>query len=210
MRKEEKTAAKLLSRKGLIKAEAEKRLGKEVTETVWKEAQDRLAGILERYADLPSGACFHTYSFIFPGAAIYLALKEHTDAEKAYSIIRTVSLQKASEAGEKLARIIGKPGMRPVFFGFFSFLTKHLFGKNNGFQNVFYPKKKGEYRMDILACPYHRYMNELGCGELTEIFCDNDEYTYGKLPGVAFIRTGTLGKGCDRCDFCLRYTEKQQ
>jgi hypothetical protein len=47
-------------------------------------------------------------------------------------------------------------------------------------------------------------MTELGCPELTKIFCENDERVYGNLPGLKFERTGTLGKGAKRCDFYLR------
>ena len=83
-------------------------------------------------------------------------------------------------------------------------LTKKLFASGNGFQNVFYPKKKGEYRMDVISCPYCRTFAELGCPELTKIFCENDERIYGRLPGLKFERTGTLGKGAERCDFCLK------
>ena len=62
--------------------------------------------------------------------------------------------------------------------------------------------------MDILACPYCRYFTELGCFELTRIFCENDERGYGNLPGLIFERTGTLGKGAERCDFCIRKAPK--
>ncbi len=54
-------------------------------------------------------------------------------------------------------------------------MVKKLFGSNSGFKNVFYPKKKGEHRMDVDACPYCRYFTELGCLALTKIFCANDE-----------------------------------
>ena len=83
-------------------------------------------------------------------------------------------------------------------------LTRKIFGPNSGFKNVFYPKKKGEYRMDIVACPYNQYFTELGCPELTRIFCTNDNRCYGNLPGIEFKRSGTLGTGADRCDFYLR------
>ena len=86
--------------------------------------------------------------------------------------------------------------------------VEETFGKDSGFQNRFYPKKKGEYRMDILACPYCRYFTELGCFDLTRIFCENDERGYGNLPGLVFERTGTLGKGAERCDFCIRKASK--
>ena len=55
--------------------------------------------------------------------------------------------------------------------------------------------------MDITACPYNRYFTELGVPELTKIFCINDECAYGDIPGLEFIRTQTLGKGGEKCDF---------
>ena len=85
-------------------------------------------------------------------------------------------------------------------------MTKKQFGEDGGFKNRFYPPKKGEFRMDILACPYCRYFTELGCFELTKIFCDNDDRGYGNLPGLKFDRKGTLGKGAECCDFYLYKT----
>ena len=96
------------------------------------------------------------------------------------------------------------PGMRGLFIRIWDPLTKKKFGAKNGFQNHFYPKEKGAFRMDILACPYCRYFGELGCPELTKIYCANDDRVYGKLPGLRFERAGTLGTGADRCDFCIR------
>ena len=58
--------------------------------------------------------------------------------------------------------------------------------------------------MDIISCPYNRYFAELGCPELTKIFCENDDRIYGGLPGLVFERTGTLGKGAPCCDFRIR------
>lgn len=50
---------------------------------------------------------------------------------------------------------------------------------------------------------YNKYFTELGCTELTKIFCANDNRCYGNLPGIEFRRSGTLGTGADRCDFYL-------
>lgn len=58
--------------------------------------------------------------------------------------------------------------------------------------------------MDVLACPYFRYFTELGCPELTKIFCDNDERCYGNIPRLCFERSTTIGKGGDRCDFYIK------
>ena len=105
---------------------------------------------------------------------------------------------------KKLAGLMKIPGMRGLFVKLWDPLTRKIFGANSGFSNVFYPKEKGAYRMDVTSCPYCRHFTELGCPELTKIFCENDERVYGNLPGLKFERTGTLGKGADRCDFYLK------
>ncbi len=62
--------------------------------------------------------------------------------------------------------------------------------------------------MDVVSCPYHRYFTELGCPELTRISCKSDDLVYGNLPGIKFERTGTLGRGNDRCDFYINSGRK--
>ena len=47
----------------------------------------------------------------------------------------------------------------------------------------------------------------LGTPELTQIFCINDECTYGDIPGLEFIRKTTLGTGGDKCDFYIRVSQ---
>lgn len=97
--------------------------------------------------------------------------------------------------------------MKSLFVKAWDPMTRKMFGSKSGFQNVFYPKKKGEFRMDIVACPYVKYFTALGCPELTKIFCANDDRCYGNLPGLEFRRTGTLGTGASRCDFYMKKDE---
>lgn len=146
----------------------------------------------------------HTDSRILPSAAIYLTVKEAVGPEKAYQIIEDAAVRGCAEIEKKLQRLMKLPGMQSLFIKAWDPMTKKLFASGSGFQNVFYPKKKGEYRMDVTSCPYCRTFTELGCPELTKIFCENDERIYGRLPGLRFERTGTLGKGAERCDFCIR------
>jgi hypothetical protein len=110
----------------------------------------------------------------------------------------------ADAAAKKLSALLRFPGMRSLFVKMWDPLTRKMFGEKSGFQNVFYPKKKGEYRMDVVSCPYNRYFTELGCPELTKISCGADDHVYGDLPGLKFERTTTIGRGGERCDFCIR------
>ncbi len=199
-----KSAAQIMEKKAAMRAELEKHLPKDEADALWLQAAERLSGILTRYADLPKAMRFHTEDRILPSAAIYLTAKERLGEETAFSIVENAAIELTDQLGKKLARMMRLPGMRSLFVRVWDPLVRKVFGPDNGFRNAFYPKQKGEYRMDVLACPYCRYFTELGCPELTRIYCENDERTYGNLPGIAFERTGTLGKGADRCDFRIR------
>ena len=199
-----KTAEQIMKKKAVIRAEIEKRLPKEQADALWRQATQRLASIMARYADLPRGMRPHTDMRVFPSAAIYLTAKERLGEREAFGVIEGAAVELTAGLSKKLAGLMRLPGMRGLFIRIWDPMTRKIFGPENGFKNRFYPKVKGEYRMDILACPYCRYFTELGCPELTRIFCENDERMYGNLPGLAFERKGTLGKGADRCDFCIR------
>ncbi|MBR1709994.1 MAG: L-2-amino-thiazoline-4-carboxylic acid hydrolase [Clostridia bacterium] len=197
-----KTAKQIMKSKQPVKDEMDRQF--QNSDDLWQKAESRLSEILNRYPDLPKGVHMHTDNYIFPSAAIYLTLREVTSQEKAYAVIEQVGIRNSTAIGRKLARLMNLPGMKGLFIRIWDPMTRRMFGQNSGFQNVFYPKKKGEYRMDILACPYNRYFTELGCPELTRIFCANDNRIYGNLPGIEFRRSGTLGTGADHCDFCVR------
>ena len=198
------TAEKIMKKKAVIKAELDKVLPITQSDALWREATAKLDGFLTQYSALPKGVHMHTDSRILPSAAIYLTVKEAVGPEKAYRIIEDAAVHGCAEIEKKLQRLMKLPGMPDLFLKAWDPMTRKLFASGNGFQNVFYPKKKGEYRMDITSCPYCRTFAELGCPELTKIFCENDERLYSRLPGLKFERTGTLGKGAGRCDFCLR------
>ena len=193
-----------MKKKQFIKDEMDRQLTLKRSNFIWRKATKCLDSILDQYKDLPKGVHTHTDSFIFPAAAIYLTAKKYIPAEKAYSIIENAAVANTTAAREKLVKLMKIPGMAGLFVRMWDPVSRKMFGENCGFKNVFYPKEKNAYRMDIIACPYNRYFTELGCPELTKIFCENDDRTYGNLPGLKFIRTGTLGKGAQKCDFYLK------
>lgn len=197
-------ARKIMKSKAFIKAEMDRQMSRKQSDHLWRKSMKKLGELLEQYKDLPSGVHTHTDNFIFPAAAIYLTAKEHIPADRAYGIIERSAAANSMAKGEKLAGLMKLPGMSGLFIRMWDPVSRRLFGESAGFENVFYPKEKGAYRMDITACPYNRFFTELGCPELTKIFCDNDEYAYGNLPRLKFIRTETLGKGGRRCDFYLK------
>jgi len=197
-------AQKIMKKKGSFKAEIDSRLPKDQSDILWQKAATELAVLLEQYSSLPEGVRFHTENKILPAAAIYLTLKESIGQSEAYRVMEAATYKTADAASKKLAALVRLPGMRNLFVKMWDPLTRKMFGENSGFKNVFYPKKKGEYRMDIVSCPYFRYFSELGCPEITKISCGADDHVYGNLPGLKLERTTTLGRGGERCDFCIR------
>ena len=197
-----RNAQKTMKGKTFIKAEIDERLPADVSNRVWNEAEKKLWKLFEDHPDLPGEVAAHTDSFIFPAAAIYLSLKKEAP-EQAYEILRVSMKERSIKMGQSLARMTSIPGFKSLFLKMWSPVSHKMFGEKAGFKNVFYPCKKGEFRMDITQCPYNKYLTELGCPEINALFCENDIYTYGDLPGLKFSRTKTIGGGDELCDFKL-------
>ena len=200
---------KIMKDKKLFKKKLSETKSKEDIETIWKESHKRLAKMLEEYKDLPEGVANHTDNFIFPAAAIYLSIKEKYPDE-AYGIMKEVMAEKSGKTGAFLAKCTRIPGFRKFFLGMWDSVSHKMFGETCGFKNTFYPKEKGYFRMDILECPYNKYLTLVGCPELNILFCENDVHTYGNLPGLKFTRTKTIGAGYELCDFKMELVKKCQ
>ena len=195
-----KKARKVMKSKKLFKTEIAKRFAPSETEKIWADAENRLFELYASHTDLPKGVSAHTDSFIFPAAAIYLAMKE-ADSEIAYDIMKTKMAEKSDKMGQMIAKCCRFPGFKKFFLSMWDTMSHKMFGETAGFKNVFYPKEKTCFRMDITQCPYHTYLTEAGCPELNILFCENDVHSYGNLPGLKFTRTKTIGAGDELCDF---------
>ena len=197
-------AEKIMKKKSFIKKEMDRIVPKQQSDCLWSNATLKLEEFLNIYKDIPKGVKGHTENYIFPSASLYLIAKEELGQEKAYEIVNDAAVKMTSGVGKRLAVIMRIPGMKDLFVKIWDPLTRKMFGPENGFENVFYPKQKNEFKMDILFCPYVKYFTELGCPELTKIYCANDERVYGNLPGIEFRRNGTLCTGARCCDFYIR------
>ncbi len=193
--------------KKVIRAVINERLQEADAKKVWDRACINLERIYSAYRDVPKKVAVHTDGFIFPAVAIYQALKKYAPDE-AYDVIKDSMRRISEERGRSLARMTRIPIFARFFLKMLDPVSRKMFGEASGFKNVFYPCEKGEFRMDITQCPYHKYLTELGCPEINTLFCDNDVYTYGNLPNLKFTRTKTIGAGDDCCDFKMELVRK--
>ncbi len=195
-----KKASKVIKSKEIFKTEMLKRFSPSDVEKILVDAERRLYEMYADHTDLPKGVCAHTDNFIFPAAAIYLSMKEVHETV-AYEIMKKVMAEKSTKTGRMIAKCCHIPGFKKFFLGMWDSMSHKMFGESAGFKNVFYPKEKGCFRMDITQCPYHTYLTVAGCRELNVLFCENDIHSYGNLPGLKFTRTKTIGAGDELCDF---------
>ena len=196
-----------LDKKQAFKDKLTEKIGKAKAEVIWEDAKRRLSEIEKQYPSVPKGQQMHT-AFIFPAAAMYFAIKDAEGAELAYEVVSACSWDKSRKMGDKLRTMSKIPGFNELFVKLWDPISHKMFGADAGFENVFYPNQPGSFKMDIVKCPYNDYFTELGCPELTRIFCINDECTYGNIPGLDFRRTQTLGKGGEKCDFYISTDKK--
>ena len=195
-----KKTIKTLKSKKAFKDEITLRLSPEQCKKVWRDAHRRLYKMYVEHQDLEKGVAMHTDAFIFPAAAIYLAMKD-VDPDMAYDVMKKIMAERSTKTGQTIAKWCKIPGFRKFFLNMWDSISHKMFGEASGFKNVFYPREKGCFRMDITQCPYNKYLTEQGCPELNILFCENDVHVYGNLPGLKFSRTKTIGAGDELCDF---------
>lgn len=179
------------------------RFGTDEAAKTWIDAERRLEGFLATTTELSDGERMHAEGFIYPMCAVFLAIAERCSREEARQICADFMRETALKKGEALQKLLQAPGMQSFFMKCFGFLGKRLFGGEAGFEQQIHESTTHRLRMDILSCPYLRHCTAAGAPEVAPLFCANDEYAYGNLPGITFSRSGTLANGANRCDFEL-------
>ena len=181
--------------------ELRKKLGQEQTDALVDDAVILCRELCDRYKGLSKKEKLHTERMIFPRAAIYLQMIKYISREEAISLIEE-SVRIGVEPDRKRLHAVTKlPFIRPLFFKLFHKLIGTMFNADAGFKFAELAAESRQYRVDVLQCPYMKYCELLGCGELTATFCLSDDRVYGNMCGITFERHGTLGRGSDKCDF---------
>ncbi|MBP3700498.1 MAG: L-2-amino-thiazoline-4-carboxylic acid hydrolase [Lachnospiraceae bacterium] len=186
-----------------MKKDLVKRYGRETTEQIWEKAGRNLEELCVRYAHLPKAVKVHTDGNMFRMAAFYLALKE-AYPDDAMEILEIGVEKEGKRVARFLSMLLYLPGMKRMMLFVFAKMLDSFFGEEAEFQCTKHCISGDEVRFDIDQCPYCKYLTEIGCPEIVRFSCEVDQWIYGNLPGLAFERTGTIGTGADRCDFCLK------
>lgn len=147
----------------------------------------------------------HLESQIMPGIAAYETLQTVMPKEEALQTVHDYVEERAYRLKKIFLRLMCIPGLYKKVPDIFVTQTPKFFGISAGFEANEIRTTGGVWRIDMTRCPYHDECVRCGCPELCRCFCDSDDITYDGLhPKLIWHRTMTLGRGGDRCDFCMK------
>ena len=167
--------------------------------------EKRLSELRSEHAGASKERLLHLESQIIPGIAIYEALQTVMPKDEALNAVHGYVEERAYRLKKTFLRLMRIPGLYKKVPGIFAKQTPKFFGNSAGFEANEIRTTGGVWRIDMTRCPYHDECVRYGCPELCRCFCDSDDITYDGLhPNLVWHRTKTLGRGDDRCDFCMK------
>ena len=165
----------------------------------------RLGELRSEHAGASRQRMRHLESQIMPGIAAYETLQTVMPKEEALRTVHGYVEERAYRLKKIFLRLMRIPGLYKKVPGIFAAQTPKFFGISAGFEANEIRTTGGVWRIDMTRCPYHDECVRCGCPELCRCFCDSDDITYDGLhPKLIWQRTMTLGRGDDRCDFCMK------
>ena len=165
----------------------------------------RLNALLAENANESKEKRQHLRRQILPGIAAYETLQTVMPQDEALLTVHGYLEQYAARAHRLITALLRIPGLYRLVPGVFVKSTRTAFGSAAGFAVTEIKADKTTWRIDMIKCPYNDTCIKYGCPELCRCFCDSDDISYAGLhPKLLWHRTKTLGRGDDRCDFCLK------
>ena len=186
-------------------------LGKAATAPILEQAQHRLEALLRENANEPKALQKHTRQRIYPGIAMYSALRDAgVPQDKAVWYVREYYQRMCGVAAKFLRGGLKLPGLVQRVPKWMVSLSVKGFSEESGFRYEWPTLGENVAGFDIVQCPYLSTCTRYGCPELTVAFCDSDDATYGDMhPRLLWGRTSTLGHGAPCCDFRLTLLPKK-
>ncbi len=187
-------------------------IGKARAERIAAKAQKRYEILCRENAADSKPLRAHTYRRIYPGIAVYEALRaDGIGQERAVWYVREYFQRFSARFVPHLQRAIKLLGLAKRTPEIFMRVSLQSFGPDAGFGYEFPENRGNEARFNIVKCPHYEACLRYGCPEITRAFCDGDDAGYSHLhPKLIWGRTKTIGRGGDCCDFLLKYKESLQ
>lgn len=172
-------------------------MGRESARRIMHQAGVRFEALKQENADDSKTQQSHTFKRIYPGIAMYEALRAAgVTQEKAIWYIREYFQRYCKKAAACLQAVMRLPGMAERTPGLLVSFSRNGFPESAGFKYEWPKLPENTTGFNIVRCPYFDACSRYGCPELTAVFCDSDDATYGNMhPRLIWGRTSTIGHG---------------
>jgi len=160
---------------------------------------DRMRELLAEEKEYCDKGNYSHMAQILTSMAMYEVLQEHGKSEaEAFRIVSEEMWKFLDPSGmQKLAK---KNYFLPLMKKIVPFGFRH--GSGHGWRYTWHRDgPKDEFRFECNECIYAKILGRRGLIKLGAMCCHADIINYGKLPYTDFIRTKTLCRGGDLCDF---------
>ncbi|MBP38117.1 MAG: L-2-amino-thiazoline-4-carboxylic acid hydrolase [Dehalococcoidia bacterium] len=133
------------------------------------------------------------------------AFQKEIGIDRANQIARDTITDLAREQGAQFAKGIGANGLEDYAS------NKDAWRRHGALEVEIIENNANRYSFDVLRCKYAEMYNELGYGDLGDIFsCTRDfEFCAGFNPKVKLERTQTIMEGSSRCDFRYSFDDPE-
>ena len=181
------------------------------------EAEALMGKLQQRYEELYRARPHHDHPAlrkhlaqnILPGLALYQVLLAEGN-DRAAALAEVEQLLHASAVRSGLRKTVAALKFLPEPFRLLRPVVRAAmrFGfPAAGWETDWLEDSDQRIAFNIQRCFYLDTLTTYGAPELTPLFCRMDDVVYEALPAsIRWERTGTLGRGNDRCDFCYRHT----
>ncbi len=158
----------------------------------------------------PRALRWHLEHNILSGLALYQVLREEYDDREA-ALAETERLFTA--AFEQMGRLMSLIGYLPQPFAVFRWgvhWVLRLGFPPQGWETEIVEDSDRCFAYNVHRCFYLDVLTAYGAPELTALYCNMDDLTFGSLPpAITWERTKTLGRGDDCCDFRWCHDEQR-
>lgn len=188
----------------------EKHFSAELANQIWEKSWQRFEELVMENPNESKKIRIHTVKRIYPGIASFDALVQcGVSREEATKFLKDYYLERSKKAGDWMRTILKIPGLYRWMPRFFAKITPSLFGEESGFKFRYYENSASIFKFDMLVCPYQEICTKYGCPEIVAMYCEADDMAYGNMhPKILWLRSKTLGKQGDCCDFDIRIAKK--
>ena len=166
---------------------------------IQKDIYERISELVEEEKQYCDKGNYKHMAQILTSIAMYEVLQQYGKSEEeAYRIVSQEMWKFLDPSGmQKLAK---KSFFLPLMKKIVPFGFKH--GSGIGWRYTWHKDDpKNEFHFECNECIYAKILGRRGLMKLGSMCCHADIINYGSLPYTDFIRTKTLCRGGDVCDF---------